>query len=206
MTQLYKSETIGRILYLDEIPTDLITILDQFVTERQRGYQPGFLQSWFEHPSSGIMVSAEDLDYSVEDHVSIFALANECIRKTGLIPRTTPMEGVVEFWITSMMADPVTSHSAMFNNQDYFEDSECAICLIITRKDETFHGGNLEVDLNTKSFWEMLFATEDYELMEVPLTQGSVLVMDGGMYHQFMKSAGTGEMHILKVCVMLQKS
>lgn len=206
MTQLYKSETIGRILYLDEIPADVITKLDQFVAARKRDYQPGVLQSWFEHPSTGIMISAEDLDYAVEDHLSIFAFVNDCVRKTGLIARSTPMEGVVEFWVTSMRADPVTSHSAMFNNQDYFEDSDCAICLMVTRKDDTFHGGNLEVDLNTKSFWEMLFTSEDYQMMEVPLKRGSVLVMDGGMYHQFMKAAGTGEMHVLKVCVVLQNS
>lgn len=198
---LYLNAHIRRFLYLDALSMDVANQLDQMVETRVQNAQPDWLW-WLKPPTeAGCMVSCEDMTPSeCEEHHTLFGVVSTICAQAGV--SITSSEGVVEFWNTQLDSPTFpTEHSETYDTQSYMDDAECVVCILITRKDSTLRGADLNVMLDhTPSLLDFFGGREECEQMEIPLHTGAVLLLDGGHYHAFTKVSGVGSMRYIK-CV-----
>lgn len=197
---LYVNSNTGRLVYIDCLDPEAARHLDAMVRERVAS----FSAPWWDFvsptsPDSGQLVSCEDLDDDVDEHRTIWGLASQFAEKAG-VP-VADKEGVFEFWNLFLSTQNGVDHSQPFDTQVHFDDDECVMGILVTHRDDSLRGADLEVMLDrAPSLWDVF--GDEGESMQIPLHTGAVVVMDGGHYHSFARAAGSGGMRYIKFILL----
>lgn len=201
MTTLYTNSDRKTSLYIDRMDEMMTLALDEMITQRINMYAPGWIDSWLDRPSDGILIASETVNMRFAQHSTIVHVARQVMADAGLDVNVNDNEisGTIDFWRYSGESTAVAGWNITCANDNHSEDRTCHKCIFVTRRDDdAVNGGHVRIFPDWNEEWLISWFVSP-KTFPVPMTTGNVLVLDGNLYHDVSTCLGTGEYHLIMV-------